>query len=147
MQFLHVLEDSFSHHEVWPQSYNHLHVSLGSGRSVGKDPDVDIDAELALQFDKEPGVEREELQPLPTDEAPAAESHEPAARLDDVGNEITDKSTDPDDLPEVDIDRPLQVTFTKALGYAPTRTELIRCRCHRDGTLQPISFPKVGVIG
>ena len=27
-EFLHVLEDSFSHHEVWPQLYDHLYVSL-----------------------------------------------------------------------------------------------------------------------
>ena len=27
-EFLHVLEDSFSHDEVWPQPYDHLYVSL-----------------------------------------------------------------------------------------------------------------------
>ena len=27
-EFLHVLEDSFSHDEVWLQPYNHLYVSL-----------------------------------------------------------------------------------------------------------------------
>ena len=27
-EFLHVLEDSFSHNEVWPQPYDHLYVSL-----------------------------------------------------------------------------------------------------------------------
>ena len=35
-EFLHVLEDLFSHDEVWPQPYDHLYVSLRSGRSVGK---------------------------------------------------------------------------------------------------------------
>ena len=40
-EFLHVLEDSFSHDEVWLQPYNHLYVSLRSGRSVGKEPDAD----------------------------------------------------------------------------------------------------------
>ena len=39
-EFLHVLEDSFSHDEVWPQPYDHLYVSLRSARSVGKGPDV-----------------------------------------------------------------------------------------------------------
>ena len=37
-EFLHVLEDSFSYDEVWPQLYDHLYVSLRSGRSVGKEP-------------------------------------------------------------------------------------------------------------
>ena len=54
--FLHVLEDLFSHGEVWPQPYDHLYVSLRSGRSVGKDPDVDVNSEPALQFDTEPAV-------------------------------------------------------------------------------------------
>ena len=40
-EFLHVLEDSFSHDEVWPQPYDHLYVLLESGRSVGKEPDAD----------------------------------------------------------------------------------------------------------
>ena len=35
-ELLHVLEDLFSHDEVWPQPYDHLYVSLPSGRSVGK---------------------------------------------------------------------------------------------------------------
>ena len=81
---------------------------------------------------------------MATDEAPAEDSQEPAAHLDDTGNEIPDQSTDPDDLPEVDMDRPLRVTFGRELRYAPTRTQLIRCRRHRHGTLQPIPLPKVG---
>ena len=64
-QFLHVLEDSFSHDEMWPQPYDHLYVSLRSGRSVGKEPDVDEAAEPALQFDTEPAVGPEDLEPLP----------------------------------------------------------------------------------
>ena len=32
---------------------------------------------------------------------------------------------------EVDMDRPLRVTFGKGLPYAPTLTELIHRRCHR----------------
>ena len=28
VKFLHVIEDSFSHDEVWPQPYDHLYVSL-----------------------------------------------------------------------------------------------------------------------
>ena len=67
-EFLHVLEDSFSHDEVWPQPYDHLYVSLRSGRSVGKDPDVYVDSEPALQFDTEPAVKPQELESLPTDE-------------------------------------------------------------------------------
>ena len=85
-EFLHVLEDSFSHDEVWPQPYDHQYVSLRSGRSVGKDPDVDIDAEPALQSGTDLAVEPEELESLPTDEAPAEDSHDPAARLYDASN-------------------------------------------------------------
>ena len=87
-QFLHVLEDSFSHDELWPHPYNHLYVSARSGRSVGKDPDVDVDSKPALQLDTEPAVGPEDLDPLPTDEGPAEDSHEPAARLNDAGSEI-----------------------------------------------------------
>ena len=36
---------------------------------MGKEPDVDSDSEPALQFDTEPAVEPEELEPLPLDEA------------------------------------------------------------------------------
>ena len=143
-EFVLVLEDSFSHDAVWPQPYDHLYVSLQNGRSVGKDPDVDIDSETALHIDTEPAVEPEELEPLPTDEALAEDSHEPAARLDDAGNEIPDMWTATDVLPEVDMDILLRASFGKELRYAPTLTELIHCRRHRDGTLQPVSLPKVG---
>ena len=68
-EFLYVLEDSFSHDEVWPQPNDHLYVSLRSGRSLGKEPDVDGDAEPALQFDTETAVEPEKLEPLPSNEA------------------------------------------------------------------------------
>ena len=64
-EFLHVLEDSFSHDEVWPPPYDHLYVSLRSRRSVGKDPDPDDLAEPAPQFDTEPAVEPEDMEPLP----------------------------------------------------------------------------------
>ena len=60
-EFVHVLEDSFSNVEVWSQPYDHLYVSLRSGRSVGKEPDADGDAEPAHPFDTEPAVEPEEL--------------------------------------------------------------------------------------
>ena len=53
-------------------------------------------------------------------------------------------SADTDDFPDIDMDRPFRVTFGKELRYAPTLTELIRCRRHRDGTLQPVPLPKVG---
>ena len=82
---------------------------------------------------------------LPTDESAAEDSHEPAARLEDAGNEIPDRSTDPADLPEVDMDRPLRVAFGKKLRYARTLTVLVRCRRQRDGTLHAISLPKVGL--
>ena len=49
-----------------------------------------------------------------------------------------------DNLPDIDMHRPLRVTFGKKLRYAPTLTELIPCRRHRDGTLQPVPLPKVG---
>ena len=64
-EFLHVLEDSLSHDEVWPQLYGHLYVSLQGRRSVGKEPDADEHAEPALQFDTGPAVEPEDLERLP----------------------------------------------------------------------------------
>ena len=157
-EVLHVLEDSFSHVEVWPQPYDHLYVSLRSGRSVGKEPDADENAEPALQFDTEPAVEPEDLEPLPShattfepedlepvpsDEILADDSHQPDMHLDDAGTE-PDMPADTDDLPDVSLDRPLRVTFGKELRYAPTMAELIRCRRHRDGTLQSVPLPKVG---
>ena len=76
-EFLHVLEDSFSHNEVWPQPYDHLYVSHRGGRSVGKAPDADATA-----------VEPEdlELEPVPSNEIMAEDSHEPDQHLDDAGN-------------------------------------------------------------
>ena len=159
-EFLHVLEDTFSHDEVWPQPYDHLYVSLRSGRSVGKELDTDELAEPALQFDTEPAVEPEDLEPrpssattaepedlrldpAPSDEIMAENSHQPNMHLDEAGNE-PDTSTDTDDLPDVSMDRPLRVTFGNELRYAPTMAELIRCRRHRDGTLQSVPLPKVG---
>ena len=159
-EFLHVLEESFSHDEVWPQPYDHLYVSLRSGRSVGKELDADELAEPALQFDTEPAVEPEDLEqlpssattaepedlrldPAPSDEIMAENSHQPDMHLDEAGNE-PDTSTDTDDLPNVSIDRPLRVTFGNELRYAPTMAELIRCRRHRGGTLQSVPLPKVG---
>ena len=53
-------------------------------------------------------------------------------------------SADTVNLPEVDMDLPLRVTFGKKLRYAPTLTELIRRRRHRGGTLKPVSLPKFG---
>ena len=114
-EFLHVLEDSFSHDEVWPQPYDHLYVSLRSGRSMGKRPDVDKDAEQAHQFDTEPAVEPEDLEPLPSNEALAEDSHQSEVHLDDAGNKVPDMSTNTDDIPDIDRDRPLLVTFGKEL--------------------------------
>ena len=159
-EFLHVLKDSFSHDEVWPQPYDHLYVSLRSGRSVGKEPDADERAEPALQFDTEHAVEPEnlepltldattvkpedlELEPVPSDEIMAEDPHQPDMHLDDAGNE-PDMPADTNDLPDVSMDRPLRVTFGKELRYAPIMAELIRCRRHRDGTLQSVPLPKVG---
>ena len=84
------------------------------------------------------------LEEVPTDEALAKDSHEPAACLNDAGNDTTDMSTDTDALPDMDMDRPLRVTVGKELRYAPTLTELIPCGRHRDSTLQPVPLPKVG---
>ena len=78
------------------------------------------------KIDTELAVEPEELEPLPTEEALPEDSHEPAARLADAGNGIGNMATDTDGVPEVDIDRPLRVTFSKKLRYAPSLTELIR---------------------
>ena len=136
-EFLHVLEDLFLHDEVWLQPYNHLYVSFRSGRSVGKRPDVDEDAEPAHQFDTEPAFEPEDLEPLPSNEALAEDSHQSDVHVDDPGNEVPDMSTDTNDLPNIDMDGPLRVSFGKELPYAPTLMELIRCRRHGDGTLQP----------
>ena len=114
-EFLHVLEESFSHDEVWLQPYDHLYVSLRSLRSVGKGPDVDGDAEPALQVYTEPAIEPEEPEPLPSDETLAEDSHQPTVHLEDAGNEPPDMSTDTDDLPDVDMDRLLRVTFGKEI--------------------------------
>ena len=149
-EFLHVFEDSFSHDEVRPQPYDHLYVSLRSGHSVEKEPDADEHAEPALQFDTEPAVEPEDLEPLPSaattvepedlglelvpsDEINAEDSHQPDMHLDDAGNE-PEMPANTDDLPDVSMDRPLRVTFGNELRYAPTMAEQIRCRRHRDGT-------------
>ena len=53
-------------------------------------------------------------------------------------------SNDTDDLPDIDMDRPLRVNFGKKLRYAAPLTELIRCRRHGGGTQQPVPLPKVG---
>ena len=82
------------------------------------------------------------LEPAPSDEIMAENSHQPDMHLDEAGNE-PDTSTDTDDLPDVSIDRPLRVPFGNELRYAPTMAELIRCRRHRDGTLQSVPLPKV----
>ena len=161
-EFLHVLEDPSSHDEVWPQPYDHLYVSLRSGRSVGKDPDADELAEPAAEPAPkcdETAVGPEDLEPLPSsattaepedlglepaqsDEIMAENSDQPDMHLDEASNE-PDTSTDTDDLPDVSIDPPLRVTFGNELRYAPTMAELIRCRRHRDGTLQSVPLPKV----
>ena len=117
-EFLHVPEDSFSHNEVWPQPYDHLYVLLPSGTSVAKAPDVDGDTEPTLEFDTEPVVQPEQLERLPSQEVLAEDSHQPTVRLEDAGNEVPDLSTDTDDLPDVDMDPPLRVTFGKELRYA-----------------------------
>ena len=127
---------------------------------MGKDLDADELAEPAPQTYTEPAVGPEDLEllpssattaepedqglePAPSDEIMAENSHQPDMHLDEAGNE-PDTSTDTDDLPDVSIDRPLRVTFGNELRYAPTMAELIRCRRHRDGTLQSVPLPKVG---
>ena len=92
-----------------------------------KRPDVDEDAEPAHRLDTEPAVEPEDLDPLPSNEALAEDSHQSEVHLDDAGNEVPDMLTNTDDLPDIHMDRPLRVTFGKELRYAPTLTELIRC--------------------
>ena len=111
---------------------------------MGKGSDVDGDAEPALQFDTEPAFEPEVLEPLPSNKALAEDSHQCAVHLDNAGNEVPDMSTDTDELPDIEMDRPLRGTFGKELRYAPTLTKLIRFRRQRDGTLQPVSVPRVG---
>ena len=91
----------------------------------------------------ESAVEPEDLEPLPSNDTLAEDLHQPEVHLDDGGNK-PDTSTDTNDLPDIDMDRPLRVTFGKELRYATTLTELIRLQRHRDGTLQPVPSPKVG---
>ena len=106
--FPNVLEDTLSHDEVWLQPYDHLYVSLPSGCSAGKDPDAGPDTGPAPQSDTEPadGLEELEPYPLPTNEVATEDLHKPATHLDDAGIEIPGQSVDPDDLPEMDMDRP-----------------------------------------
>ena len=80
---------------------------------------------------------------MPSNEILADDSHQTEVHLDDAGNE-PDMPPDTDDLPDVGMDRPLQVTFGKELRYAPTLAELSRCRRHRDSTLQSVPLPEVG---
>ena len=125
---------------------------------MGKEPDVDEDAGPDLQVDTQPAVGPEDLEPLPSNETAvepedqeplpsnknlAEDSHQPEVHLDDAGNK-PDISTDTEDLPDIDMDRPLRVTFGKELRYAPTLAELIHCRRHRDSKLQSVPVPKVG---
>ena len=105
-EFLHELEDSFSHDEVWSQPYDDLYVLLRSGRSVGKRPDVDEDADPAQGLDTEPAVEPTDLEPLPSNETLAEDSHQPEVHLDGAGNKVQHMSTDTDDPPDIDMDRP-----------------------------------------
>ena len=157
-EFLHVLGDSFSQNEVWPQLYAHVYVSLRSGRFVGKKPNVDEYAEPALQFDTEPAVEPEDVEqlpsnatvvepedpePVPSNEILADNSQQPELHLDDARND-PDMPADTEDLPDVGMDCPLRVTFGNELRCAPTLAELIRCRRHRDGPLQSVPLPNVG---
>ena len=90
---------------------------------MGKDPDADEFADPAPQFDTEPAVEREDLEPLPSDattvgpedlglepapsdENMAENSHKPDMHLDEAGN-VPDTPADTDDLPDVSMDCPL----------------------------------------
>ena len=114
-EFLHVVEDSFSHKEVWPEPYDHLYMWLRTGRSVGQDPDVGIDAETAVQFNTEPVDEPEELESLPRPRINTSSQ----ARLDDAGNEIPGTSTDTDDLPEGDKHRPLSSYLWQRTSICP----------------------------
>ena len=43
---------------------------------MGKEPDVDEDVQPALQFDTEPAVKPEDLEPLPSNETLAEDSHQ-----------------------------------------------------------------------
>ena len=106
VEFLLVLEDTFSHDEVWPQRYDHLYVSLRSGRSVGEDPHADDDSDPAPRCDNEPADRLEELEHFPTDEVPE-DLDKPALRLNDAANELPHQSAEPDDVPETNTDRPL----------------------------------------
>ena len=85
-EFPHVLEDTFSHDEIWPQPYDLLYVSLRSGRSVGKNGNTKT--ELIPQADTEPVDELEVVdESIPAD----LEDDEPMAlRVDEASNELPD---------------------------------------------------------
>ena len=74
----------------------------------------------------------------------AEDLHEPATHLDNAGNDIPDQSVQPDDLPEMDMERPIQVSFSKEHRCALALMQLIRRPRYGDGTLQPVPLPKVG---
>ena len=122
-----------------------MYVSLQIGHSVGEDPDADTDTRPAAQSDTEQADEPEELKPLPTNEVATEDLHQPTTHPDNASNKSTDQSVDPDDLFEVDIDCPLPVTSGKKHPYPATLMDLIGCRCHQEGTLQLVPFPKVGL--
>ena len=82
---------------------------------MGKERDVDGDAEPALQSDTQPAVKQEELKPLPSNEALAEDSHQSTVHFDNAGNEVSDMWTDTDNLPDMDMDRFLRVTFGNEL--------------------------------
>ena len=55
----------------------------------------------------------EGLESLPTNEAPAEDLYEPAARPNGAGNETPDMSTDTDNLSELDMDAPFELPLAK----------------------------------
>ena len=100
------------------------------------------EAKLIAQTDTEPGFE-----PNLVDESIRPDFGDDklmAPRVDGVGNKLPDRSTELGDLPEADMEHPVGVSFGKELCYASTLTELIRCECHRNGSLQPVLLPKTG---
>ena len=82
---------------------------------MGKGPDVDRDAEPAPHFDTKPALELEGLDPLPSSEALAEDSHQSTVHLNDAGNEVPDMLTVTDDLSDIHMDRPVRVTLGKEL--------------------------------
>ena len=136
-ELLHVLEDSFSHDEVWPEPYDHLYVSLRSRRSVmfpKMQNKPTFSTLIGLSSQRTCNHCRPTRLWLRIHTSLRYISMMLATRYKTCRRTPTTLRHRIGRHP----------SFGKELPYAPTSTELIRCRRHPDGTLQPVALPKVG---